>query len=64
MWTADLFDNTHTMKPSNFRDFTQVFMIEVCEGKGTPENPSRIVQYFYTTDGQFIGRIDPADEAQ
>lgn len=38
----------------------KVIMVEVLEGKGTPENVMRIVQYFYYCDTlELIGVIDP-----
>ena len=48
-----------TLDIKNFRDFRPVFMIEVYEGAGTVENPSRIAHYIYDQDGRYIGVIDP-----
>lgn len=50
------------MKHLNMRGIKMVYMISVREGEGTPEDVSRIVQYFYDDEcDTLIGKIDPAD---
>jgi hypothetical protein len=40
------------------REFEKVYMICVCEGKGTPESPARIIRYIYDENCNLIGEID------
>lgn len=48
-------------KFQNMRELRKVLMVVVCEGEGTEENLSRLVNYFYEEDGTYIGKIDPID---
>lgn len=48
---------------TNFRRIKKdVFLVEVCEGKGTQENPFKLVQYVYDDEiGKIIGTVEYLD---
>lgn len=44
-----------------YPEFHRLFLgnvVEVCEGRGTKEDPCRLVYYVHDEKGNFIGRLD------
>lgn len=54
----------------HFKGIRKVYMVEVVEGRGTPESVSRIVRYFFDLEqhggshGGLIGKLDPLEDTR
>ena len=50
------------MKLANYRDMKNAWIVEILEGSGTHEDPSRIVMWVHDKSGKLLGKIDPTTQ--